>query len=126
MSAFHSNPGHDDMLLLKRLQGRYLEQTQNVPETELLRRVRESLAVVPALEITDERDIFRFVALSVLLAPEQKASKLVEGVMHRILSNLDWDSGKRLDFLYKHLVGRPVSPNEMDFGPAFVPSPIAK
>jgi hypothetical protein len=36
---------------------------------------------------------------------------------------------KKLDFLYKHVVGRPVSPNEPDFGPGFVPpspAPLAE
>lgn len=112
---------HDDMLLVKRLQGRYPEQTHGLTEKELLRRVREALAAAPALEITEEKDVFRFVALSVLLTPEQKASKLVEGVLRRILANVDWEGEKRLDFLYKHLVGRGVSPNEMDFGPNFIP-----
>lgn len=122
MNTTYSTSVRDEMLLVKRLQGRYPEQTHGLPEKELLRRVREALAVAPALEITEEKDVFRFVALSVLLTPEQKTSKLVEGVLRRILANVDWEGEKRLDFLYKHLVGRAVSPNEMDFGPNFVPS----
>jgi hypothetical protein len=109
--------------LVKRLQGRYPAQTRDIDPAELLRRTREALALCPALEITDEKDVFRFIALSVLITDEQKRSKLVEGVTRRILANLDWDSEKRLDFLYKHLVGRPVSPDEMDFGPTFIPGP---
>lgn len=108
---------------VKRLQGRYLEQTRDLDPVELLRRVRESLMLCPTLQITEEKDIFRFLALSVLLTPDQKKSKLVEGVTRRILSNLDWDGTRRLDFLYKHLVGRPVSQDEMDFGPNFIPGP---
>jgi hypothetical protein len=123
MTAPPSGSDQEQERWVKRLQGRYPEQTRVLDPAELLRRVRESLALCPPLEITEEKDIFRFLALSVLLTPEQKKSTLVEGVMRRILSNLDWDGTRRLDFLYKHLVGRPVSQNEMDFGPNFIPGP---
>ena len=113
----------EELRWVKRLQGRYPEQTRGVDPAELRQRIREALAVCPALELTEEKDLFRFIALSVLLSPEQKKSRLVEGVMRRILANLDWDGAKRLDFLYKHLVGRPVSPDELDFGPSFIPGP---
>jgi hypothetical protein len=111
----------EEMRWVKRLQSRYPEPTRDIDPAELRTRVREALALSPTLEITEEKDLFRFIALGVLLTHEQKKSKLVEGVTRRILGNLDWDSTKRLDFLYKHLVGRPVSPDEMDFGPTFIP-----
>jgi hypothetical protein len=123
MTTPPSGSEQEELRWVKRLQGRYPEQTRDLDPVELLMRVRESLVLCPSLEITEEKDIFRFLALSVLLTPEQKKSKLVEGVTRRILSNLDWDGTRRLDFLYKRLVGRPVSPNEMDFGPNFIPVP---
>jgi hypothetical protein len=63
------------------------------------------------------------VALRVLLTPEQRQSGLIQGVLVRVLGHLDWPSTKRLDFVYNHVVGRPVSPNEMDFGADFAPAP---
>ncbi len=113
----------EELRWVKRIQGRYPEQACIIDLAELRQRVREALVLCPALVITEEKDVFRFIALGVLVTSEQKRSKLVEGVVRRILGNLDWESSKRLDFLYKHLVGRPVSPDEIDFGPTFIPGP---
>lgn len=91
-------------------------------ERKLLEMVQATLSTCPTLEIVDDEDIFRYAALRVLLTPEQKQSPLIQGVLVRILSNLDWDSKKRLDFVYKHVVGRPVSPQETNFGKYFPPT----
>lgn len=113
----------EELRWVKRLQGRYPEHTRGIDPEELRQRVREAFALNPTLEITEEKDAFRLIALSVLLTPEQKRSTLAQGVMQRVLAHLDWDATQRLDFLYKHLIGRPVSSKEMDFGPNFIPSP---
>jgi len=107
---------------VRRIEGRYPEETRSIERAELIRRVHEGFALGPTLEITDEKDMLRFIALGILMTEEQKRSKLIEGVVRRILANLDWDAEKRLDFLYKHVVGRPVSPDEPDFGVQFLPA----
>lgn len=107
---------------VRRMQERHPEPSERLGEASLRMVVEQSLALCPRLEIEDERDIARFIALALLLTPEQKQSKLVEGVMRRVLAHLDWDASKRLDFLHRHLVGRPVDPNEPDFGPNFIPA----
>jgi predicted GTPase len=71
------------------------------------------------LQIEEPQDQSRFIQLAVLLTPEQKESALVNGVVRRVLSNTDWEPKSRLDFVYKHLVGRPVSKPEEDFGRVF-------
>ena len=108
-------------LLARRLQGRYPAELANVSDEAVQEVVRAALGACASLEIESEQDQFRFAALSVLISPEQKQSTLVRGVVQRILRNLDWPATKRLDFLYQHIVGRPVSKAEPDFGPGFAP-----
>jgi hypothetical protein len=90
-------------------------------EAYLHQIVRRALKKCVSLLIEDEKDVFRYIALFVLLTPEQRVSRLVQGTVIRVLTNLSWGSRQRLDFIYRHVVGRPVSANEMDFGPLFVP-----
>jgi len=106
---------------VRRLQWRYPQQTSTVNEAQLVEMVRAALSTCPTLLIVDDRDIFRYLALSVLLTSTQKQSPLIQGVLVRILSKLDWDGKKRLDFVYRHVVGRPVSPQEAEFGMFFPP-----
>jgi hypothetical protein len=105
----------------RKLQERYPEKTANIDELRLLEMVRESLSSCEGLHLSEGNDVFRYIALRVLLTPEQRESRLIRGVLIRTLSYLEWESGKRLDFIYKHIVGRPVVQNETDFGALFVP-----
>jgi hypothetical protein len=106
---------------VRRLQWRHPREARAWREPELLETIRTALATCPELEIVEEADVLRYLALRVLLTPEQRRSPLLQGVLVRILGNLDWDAEKRLDFVYKHVVGRPVSPEEPDLGPGFAP-----
>jgi hypothetical protein len=105
----------------RKLQERYPEKSVAIDEIRLLEMVRESLGTCEGLKISDEEDVLRYIALRVLLTAEQRESRLIRGVVIRTLSYVDWESGKRLDFIYKHIVGRRVAQNETDFGPLFVP-----
>ncbi|MDB4977087.1 MAG: hypothetical protein JWN48_5428 [Myxococcaceae bacterium] len=110
-------------LWVLRLQGRFPDQTRELTKQELERRVGGLLSLCEPLHIEDERDVLRLIALlAVQLTPEQRNSKLIEGVVRRVLAAEDWDAEKRLDFLYEHVVGRPVSADEPDLGPTFVPA----
>lgn len=124
MTSVEADPEEEALVLrwVRCIEGRHPEEAKALGEAELRTVVRQSLAIAPQLEIEEERDVARFIALAVLLTPEQKRSRLVEGVMRRVLAHFDWDATKRLDFLHRHLVRRPVSPNEIDFGPGFLPS----
>ena len=113
------NDTSSSLLWLRRVQWRYPKETRAMDEAQILEMIKEALSTCLRLEIIDEKDILRYVALRVLLTPEQKQSSLIAGVLLRILSNLDWDSKKRLDFVYKHVVGRPVSKKETDFSKFF-------
>jgi hypothetical protein len=106
---------------LKKLKDRYPHESAKVEEPLLLEMVRESLGTCAVLQISDPDDMLRYIALRVLLTPEQRQSRLIRGVLIRTLTYLDWDARKRLDFIYKHIIGRPVSKDEIDFGPLFVP-----
>jgi hypothetical protein len=96
------------------------EAAQYTPEA-LERSMAGWLDLLAPLELHDHQDQVRFLGLSVLLTPDQRRSRLVQGVLQRIMYNADWSPKQKLDFVYKHLVGRPVSESEEDFGPAFVP-----
>lgn len=105
----------------KRLRARYPAKAREINDVHLEEMVRAALAACPLLEITETRDTFRTIALRVLVTPEQKQSKLVEGALLRIMCNLQWSPKKRLDFVYKHILDRPVAPEEPDLGSAFIP-----
>ena len=108
-------------LWAKRLRARYPDQTRELDDAQLEEVVRAALAACAPLEITETPDVFRTIALRVLVTPEQKQSKLVEGTLLRIMCNRAWSPKKRLDFVYKHLIGRSVAKDETNFGSAFVP-----
>lgn len=105
----------------KRLRARYPARAREFDDVQLDELVRAALAACAPLQVTETRDIFRTLALRVLLTPEQKQSKLTEGALLRIMCNLEWSAQKRLDFVYKHIIGRPIAPDEPDFGVAFIP-----
>ena len=123
MASVETDPEEEALVLrwVRRMESRHPEETRALGQVELRTAVQQSLTLAPQLEIEEERDVARFIALAVLLTPEQKRSRLVEGVLRRVLAHFDWDATKRLDFLHRHLVGRPVSPEEPDFGPGFLP-----
>jgi hypothetical protein len=111
-------------LFLRRLRGRYPEETAGIDADRLTEIVRNGLKRCPPLMIRDPRDVLRFLALGVLITPEQKKSKLLEAVLRRVLEAVeDWSATKRMDFIYKHIVGRPPPNPEPDFGPWFVEAP---
>lgn len=108
----------------RRLRGRYPKETAGMAPDQLRVIVREALIQCPPLRIREPRDVLRFLALIVLITPEQRQSKLLETVIRRVLTAVDdWSATKRLDFIYKHVVGRPPPNPEPDFGPWFVEAP---
>jgi hypothetical protein len=111
---------------VERLRTEYPEETRALPEAELTRRVRGLLSFAAVLAIETEPDIWRYVSvMAVLLTPEQLRSRLVACVVPRILAAPDWDAEKRLDFLFEHIVGRPVAADDTDFGSSFVPTALS-
>jgi hypothetical protein len=119
----HPPMTEDEQRWVHHLQARFPDETRGRAEQDLARQVRGLLSLCGPLQIAAEKDVLRFIALmAVLLTPEQQGSRLVQGVVRRILAAPDWDAAKRLDFLYEHVVGRPVSPDEPDLGPTFVPA----
>ncbi len=112
------------LIWVKRLRARYPVHAGRFTDAELEEMVRAALNACPLLHITETRDVFRLIALRVLITQEQKQSKLIEGALLRILCNLSWNPKKRLDFVYKHIINRPVSTEEPDFGPTFIPKRV--
>ena len=82
--------------------------------------VREGLKLCAPLTIRNPQDVLRFLALSIFITPEQKMSPLIERVIRLVLGNTDFSARRRLNFLYKHVVGRSPPNPEPDFGPWFV------
>jgi hypothetical protein len=107
-----------------RMRARYPKELAGVSPDRLGEIVRGGLAQCPPLRIKRPVDVLRFLALGVLITPEQRRSMLLDAVVRRVLGAVeDWTPGKRLDFIYKHVVGRPPPAPEPDFGPWYVESP---
>ncbi len=114
--------GRDDVgLWVARVRARYPRESARYTPAQLADSMVGWVDLLDPLGLEEHEDRVRFLALSVLLTPEQRRSRLVNGVIRRVMGNTDWEPGQRLDFIYKHLVDRPVSPDEEEFGPAFVP-----
>jgi hypothetical protein len=108
----------EQSLYLRRLRHRYRKESAVLDQAQLREMVLDRLKLCPRLRIRDPRDVLRFLALSVLITPIQRQSPFIDNVMRRILEAVnDWSATKRLDFIYKHVVGRPVPVPEPDFGP---------
>lgn len=106
---------------VRRIRARYPEESGRFTSKQLEDSMPGWLDLLEPLQLAEHGDQVRSISLCVLLTPEQRRSKLVQGVLKRIMAHLEWDAKLRLDFVYKHLVGRPVSPDEEDFGPKFIP-----
>jgi hypothetical protein len=110
------DPGQQ-ALYLTRLRWRYPKETGTVTEARLLEVVREGLKLCVPLHINDPKEILRFLALSLLLTPAQKRSALLRAVLYRVVKAYsNWGAKKRLDFIYKYVVGRAPPDPEPDFG----------
>lgn len=117
----HPEDPEVQMVYLRRFRGRYPRETAAIDLDILKAVVVEDLKRCPPLRIRAPRDVLRFLALRVLITPEQKSSKLLDTVIRRVLEAVDdWTATKRLDFIYKHVVGRSPPNPEPDFGPWFV------
>ena len=115
----------EEQLWVRRVEAQYPKEAQAAGPDRVAQLVKAYLRLREPMAIEEDKEMLRFLGLGLLITPEQRRSKLIEGVVRRILAAPDWDASKKLDFLYKHVVGRPVSPNEPDFGPGFVPgSPL--
>jgi len=111
----------EQLLYLRRLRWRYPDETASVTEEQLGTLVRTYLKNCPLLKIEHPNDVVRFLALGLLITPEQRKSALLSTVTQRVLTASDiWSAAKRLDFIYTHVVGRPVPNPEPDFGRWFV------
>lgn len=104
---------------IDRLKSNHAQEFENVDALRPL--VEHALASAPMLMLRKNRYIERLILLRARLTPEQRNSPLVQGVMRRIMRNLDWSASYRLGFLEAQLVGRPICPDEPNVGPDFVP-----
>jgi hypothetical protein len=109
---------------LKELRWRYPEETGAVDGSALEAAIREGLKLCPTLRINDLKEVRRFLALTFLLTPAQKKSPLLGTVVYRIVMALAyWGARKRMNFIYKFVVGRPPPEVEPDFGTWFIADP---
>lgn len=106
-----------------RLRARYRSETAGLDDVQVASLVRESLRHCPALRIRDSRDVLRFIALRVVVTPAQKDSPFIGHLIRTVLGAVDdWSATKRLDFIYRHIVGRPAPEREPDYGPWYAES----
>lgn len=106
---------------LRQLQWRYPKETGAYEAAALTNAVNQGLKLCSPLRINDPKEILRFLALSILLSPAQKRSALLATVIFRILMATDtWGARKRLNFIYKFVVGRTPPDPEPDFGVWFI------
>lgn len=121
----HPDDAQEQLRYLRRLQWRYPEETQAIDESRLHDIVRDALKLCPALRIDDPKEVLRFLALSLLITTEQRQSALLQTVIQRVmLASGTWSATKRLNFIYQHVVSRPVPQPEPDYGPWFIAAPI--
>ncbi len=83
----------------------YKEQTKEMTDQQLLDCIHNYYENACELEIFEYYNVYRFISLSFL--PEHiLQSKLMQGVIIRILNNFDLTESQRLSFIYKHVVNR--------------------
>jgi hypothetical protein len=109
---------------LRKLQWRYPQETCACDQIALESAVREGLKLCSPLRINDPKEILRFLAMIILLDPAQKRSVLLTNVVYRVLVATGlWGARKRLNFIYKFVVGRTPPDPEPDFGVWFIADP---
>jgi len=110
---------------LRKLRRRYRKEITGMDQDQLLEIVRDALKLCPSLKIRKPSDVLRFLALRILITPAQSRSRFLVTVIRTILEAVDdWSATKRLNFIYKYVVGRPPPTEEPDFGPWYAEGPI--
>lgn len=105
---------------LQRFRGRYAKEITGLPADRIEEAVREQMKQCPILRVRDPRDVLRFLELRILVAPSQASSPFLQAVTARVLGAVDdWSATKRLDFIFRHVVGRQAPVPEPDYGPWF-------
>lgn len=114
----------EQLLYFRRLKWRYPRETAPIGEDRLQGVVRDGLVLCPALGIDNPKDVVRFLALAFLITQQQRKSAFIETVIKRVMVASDsWSATKRLNFIHKHVVGRPPPDPEPDFGWWFIDDP---
>ena len=109
---------------LGQLEWRYPAETAAVEQSALQAAVHEGLKLCVHLLIKDPKEILRFLALVLILTPEQKRSQFFTTIIYRVLTaSHTWGARKRMRFLYKFIVGRTPPEQEPDFGLWFIADP---
>lgn len=110
----------EQLYYYRRLKAKYRKQTANLSDDRLKTIVREGLKLCVNSEIRDPQDVLRFLALTLILTPEQKESEFLKNIIRLLLGHTDFSAKRRLNMIYKHVAGRlPPSP-EPDFGPWYI------
>ena len=102
------------------LRGRYAAEAAAIDSAELQRLVRCGLDLCNPLDIKEPQQVVRFLALSFLITPEQRASEFISRTYQLVVERTDVPARRRMNFLFMHLVGRPSPSVEPDFGPWLV------
>ena len=110
----------EQLRYFRRLRSAYKKHAALIEDQELKRLVREGLGLCNSLEIKSPQEVVRFIALRFLVTQEQRNSPLLDHVIRLVIENTDYSARRRLNFLYKHVLGRPVPNPEPNFGPWFV------
>jgi hypothetical protein len=109
---------------LQELRWRFPNETGAIDGSALEAAVQEGLKLCPPLRISDPKEVRRFLALTVVLTPEQKQSDFLKTVVYRVLMAFHfWGARKRMNFIYTFVVGRAPPEVEPDFGVWFIADP---
>ena len=111
----------DIPLWARRIRARYPKESAKFSSQQLELSLAGWIDLLSSLDIVEHEDQVRFLNLSVLITRDQRKSVLIQGVLKRIMSHKAWPPKARLDFIYKHVVGRPVREDELNPGSQFVP-----
>lgn len=98
--------------------GLFAAKIQDIDRAELEKAIINALRECPALKIRAPRDVLRFLRLMIFVKPALHSSPFLTAVTDRVLYAVhDWSATKRLDFIDKYVVSRPLPEREPDFGP---------
>jgi len=82
-----------------------------ISDADALRRINEAIEDGKMINITTDEDLIRFAALA-FLPDSVLRDPVITSSLVRTLNRDEWESSKRLDFIYAHVVNKliPLSP----------------
>lgn len=105
-----------------RLRASFGRECATIDDDQLNRLIQVKVPLSNLLDIKEPNEVVRFLALFFMITEEQRASNFLMQVYRQVITNTDVSARRRLNFVFRHLVGRPPPLHEPDFGGWFTTS----